>query len=173
MVKFDIPFTAIKLVAAITILLIGLILGRFFSKLVKKILKEVELNNIIKKEFKLDWPVEQFLVSFIRYLVYFVALVIALNQIGLAKIILYVILGGVLLFIVVFMILAIKDFIPNVVSGFLIQHRKLLKKGDKIKVKDIEGKVVDITLTEIQIKSGNEIIVVPNSVLSKEIIRKK
>ena len=130
-------------------------------------------NNIIKKEFKLDWPVEQFLVSFIRYLVYFVALVIALNQIGLAKIILYVILGGVLLFIVVFMILAIKDFIPNVVSGFLIQHRKLLKKGDKIKVKDIEGKVVDITLTEIQIKSGNEIIVVPNSVLSKEIIRKK
>ena len=173
MVKFDIPFTAIKLVAAITILLIGLILGRFFSKLVKKILKEVELNNIIKKEFKLDWPVEQFLVSFIRYLVYFVALVIALNQIGLAKIILYVILGGVLLFIVVFMILAIKDFIPNVVSGFLIQHRKLLKKGDKIKVKDIEGKVVDITLTEIQIKSGNEIIVVPNSVLSKEIIWKK
>jgi len=173
MVKFDIPFTAIKLVAAITILLIGLILGRFFSNLVKKILKEVELNNIIKKEFKLDWPVEQFLVSFIRYLVYFVALVIALNQIGLAKIILYVILGGVLLFIVVFMILAIKDFIPNVVSGFLIQHRKLLKKGDKIKVKDIEGKVVDITLTEIQIKSGNEIIVVPNSVLSKEIIRKK
>ena len=173
MVKFDIPFTAIKLVAAITILLIGLILGRFFSKLVKKILKEVELNNIIKKEFKLDWPVEQFLVSFIRYLVYFVALVIALNQIGLAKIILYVILGGVLLFIVVFMILAIKDFIPNVVSGFLIQHRKLLKKGDKIKVRDIEGKVVDITLTEIQIKSGNEIIVVPNSVLSKEIIWKK
>ena len=173
MVKFDIPFTAIKLVAAITILLIGLILGRFFSNLVKKILKEVELNNIIKKEFKLDWPVEQFLVSFIRYLVYFVALVIALNQIGLAKIILYVILGGVLLFIVVFMILAIKDFIPNVVSGFLIQHRKLLKKGDKIKVKDIEGKVVDITLTEIQIKSGNEIIVVPNSVLSKEIIWKK
>ena len=173
MVKFDIPFTAIKLVAAITILLIGLILGRFFSNLVKKILKEVELNNIIKKEFKLDWPIEQFLVSFIRYLVYFVALVIALNQIGLAKIILYVILGGVLLFIVVFMILAIKDFIPNVVSGFLIQHRKLLKKGDKIKVKDIEGKVVDITLTEIQIKSGNEIIVVPNSVLSKEIIWKK
>ena len=173
MVKFDIPFTAIKLVAAITILLIGLILGRFFSKLVKKILKEVELNNIIKKEFKLDWPVEQFLVSFIRYSVYFVALVIALNQIGLAKIILYVILGGVLLFIVVFMILAIKDFIPNVISGFLIQHRKLLKKGDKIKVKDIEGKVVDITLTEIQIKSGNEIIVVPNSVLSKEIIWKK
>ena len=173
MVKFDIPFTAIKLVAAITILLIGLILGRFFSKLVKKILKEVELNNIIKKEFKLDWPVEQFLVSFIRYLVYFVALVIALNQIGLAKIILYVILGGVLLFIVVFMILAIKDFIPNVVSGFLIQHRKLLKKGDKIKVRDIEGKVVDITLTEVQIKSGDEIIVVPNSVLSKEIIWKK
>lgn len=173
MVKFDVPFTAIKLVAAITILLIGLILGRFFSNLVKKILKEVELNNIIKKEFKLDWPVEQFLVSFIRYLVYFVALVIALNQIGLASIILYMILGVILLFIIIFIILATKDFIPNVVSGFLIQHRKLLKKGDKIKVKDIQGEVVNITLTEVQIKSGNEVIVIPNSVLSKEIIWKK
>lgn len=173
MVKLGVPFTAIKLVAAITILLIGLILGRFFSNLVKRILKEVELNNIIKKEFKLDWPVEQFLVSFIRYLVYFVALVIALNQIGLASIVLYIILGIVLLFIIIFIILATKDFIPNVVSGFLIQHRKLLKKGDKIKVRDIEGKVVNITLTEVQIKSGDEIIVIPNSVLSKEIIWKK
>jgi len=169
----DIPFTAIKLVASITILLIGLILGRFLSNLVKKILKEIELNNILKKELKLDWPIEQFLTSITKYLVYFIALIIALNQIGLTTTVLYIILAVILLFIVVFIILAIKDFIPNVINGFLIQHRKLLKEGEIVKIRDIEGKVEKITLTEIQIKSGNETIVIPNSILSKEIIRKK
>jgi len=172
MVSLDIPFTAIKLVASITILLIGLILGRFLSNLVKKVLKEIELNNIIKKELKLDWPIEQFLSSVSKYLVYFVALIIALNQLGLASTVLYIILGVILLFIVAFIILAIKDFIPNVISGFVIQHRKLLEKGEKVRIGDIEGKVEKITLTEVQIKSGDEVIVIPNSILSKKIIRK-
>ena len=85
---------------------------------------------------------------------------------------LYIILGVILLFIVAFIILAIKDFIPNVISGFVIQHRKLLEKGERVKIGDIEGKVEKISLTEVQIRSGEEVIVIPNSILSKEIIRK-
>ncbi|MAF51350.1 MAG: hypothetical protein CMH64_04645 [Nanoarchaeota archaeon] len=163
-----------KLVAAIAILLIGILFARFLSKLTNKILKEVKLNDILKEEFGIKLPLEEFFSRVIEYLIYFATIIMALNQLGLTTIILYIILVVILVIIIVLIILAFKDFMPNLTAGFYINQRKNFKKGDNIEVDTVMGKVLDINLVETKIKTkeGDEILV-PNSFLLKRSIRKK
>ena len=166
--------TFLNIVAAIIIILFGLIFGGFFGKLIKKILKELEVNRILKEQTKKRIPLEEFLSSLVKYVVYFIAVVMALNQLGLTTVILYVILIVVLVLLIAFVILAVKDFVPNFISGFFIHQKRSINVGDKIKVREIEGKVVDINLVETKIKTpSGDFVYIPNSMLTKELFVKK
>lgn len=164
----------IKLIAAIAVLLIGLIAARIISGIVKKVLFELELNRILKEQAGVKIPVEEFISSITKYLIYFIAVIWALAELGLQTIILYIILAIFLVIIVSFIVLAFKDFIPNITAGFFIHQKNIIKKGDLIKVKDIEGRVMSISLVETTIKINGDTVYIPNSVLTKnEIIKKK
>ncbi len=158
--------TLAKLVAAIVILLLGLLFGRFLSKLLSKILKEINLNLFLKDELKVNFPAEEFISRVVMYIIYFTALILALNQIGLTTTVLYTILITILVIIVILTALAFKDFVPNITAGFYIHHREHLKKGDNISVDNVKGKILDINLIETRIKTkeGDEVLV-PNSLL--------
>ena len=164
----------IKLIAAIAVLLIGLIAAGIISRVIKKVLHELELNRILKEQAGVKIPVEEFISSLTKYLIYFIAVIWALAELGLQTVILYIILVIVLTILVSFIVLAFKDFIPNITAGFFIHQKNLIKKGDIIKVKDIEGKVVSVDLVETKIKVNGDVVFMPNSVLTKhEIIKKK
>lgn len=164
----------IKLIAAIAVLLIGLIAARIISKVIKKVLHELELNRILKEQAGVKLPVEEFVSSLAKYLIYFIAVIWALAELGLQTAILYIILAIFLVILVSFIVLAFKDFIPNITAGFFIHQKNIIKKGDIIKVKDIEGKVISISLVETTIKVNGDTVYIPNSVLTKnEIIKKK
>lgn len=174
--QFEIITTSLilRLTAAIIILLIGFIIGRFVNKLLKKVLKELETDRILKEQASVKIPVEEFLSSTAKYLVYFIAIIMALNQLGITTVILQILLFVALVILVAFIILAVKDFIPNVLAGFFIYQKKVLKEGDKIKVNKIEGKVIHVNLVETRIKTkSNDIVHIPNSVLTKNILIKK
>jgi MscS family membrane protein len=137
-------------------------------------LKELNTNNILKESLGIKAPVEQFLSKGAYYLVIFVGAVMALNQLGLSTIILYIILGIVLVIIVGLVVLAFKDFVPNVFASFWIHQKRLIEEGEDIEIKDVEGKVIEITLTETKIETKDkEIVLIPNSLLLKEKIKKK
>ncbi|MBM3200720.1 mechanosensitive ion channel, partial [Candidatus Woesearchaeota archaeon] len=73
-----------------------------------------------------------------------------------------------------FIILAFKDFIPNITAGFFLHQKNMIKPGDVIKVKDIEGEVVSVSLVETILKVKDDTVYIPNSVLTKnEVIKKK
>ena len=113
--------------------------------------------------------------SLAKYLIYFIAVIFALDQIGLTTTVLNIILGVFLLIIVVFIILAFKDFIPNLISGLFIHQKRGLKDGDKINMDGINGIIEHISIIETRIKTKNgDIIFVPNSMLTKhKVIKKK
>ncbi|MBI4688550.1 MAG: mechanosensitive ion channel family protein [Nitrospirae bacterium] len=69
-------------------------------------------------------------------------------------------------------ILASRDEILNIFSGFELARSSLIKTGDYIKLESgEEGYVSDITLRNVQIKaSGGRIVLVPNSKLAKTTI---
>ena len=161
------------LVAAIAILLIGVLLARFFSKLIQKILKEIELNKILKTELGISLPIEEFISKFILYIIYFAAIILALDQLGLTTIVLYAILTIILIIIIVLIILAFKDFMPNLAAGIYLYQKKIIKEGDSVEFLQVKGIVTKIELieTKIKTKEGDEIYI-PNSLLIKTEIKK-
>ena len=163
----------IKLIASIAILLIGLIAARIISRIVKKVLNELEVNRILKEQAGVRLPIEESISTLTKYLVYSLAVIWALAELGLQTIILYIILTVFLVILVSFIVLAFKDFIPNITAGFFIHQKNIIKKGDTIKVKGIEGKVIMINMVETTLKVKGDTVYLPNSILTKNEITKK
>jgi small-conductance mechanosensitive channel len=164
----------VNLIAGIIILLIGLVVAAIVSKLLKRLLHELEVDKILKEQGGIKVPIEDILSTITKYLIYFIALIMALAQLGLEAVILYIILIVILLILVILIILAFKDFIPNFSAGFFIHQKGMIKKGDYIKINSTEGKVINVGLieTEIETKTGDRIYI-PNSILTKNRLIKK
>jgi small conductance mechanosensitive channel len=163
-----------KLIAAVLIVLIGIIIARFLNKLIYKILHNIEINKILKKQLKIRIPLEETIASLIKYFVYFVTIILAFNQLGITIITLHIILTAFLIFIIALFIISIKDFIPNLIAGFYIKQKSLIKENNKIKIDNIEGVIKEITLTETRIiTKQKDLILIPNSLLIKSKIIKK
>ena len=166
--------TAINLVAAIVILLIGLIIGRFLSNLTRKILNELELYRILKEQARIKIPLAQLISSTVKYASYFIAVVLALGQLGLKSFVLNAVLIIILIILIIFMILSLKDFVPNLIAGLFLYQKRSINPGEIIEVNHIEGEVLSVTLFETKIKTKNhEIVYIPNSVLTKSLVIKK
>ena len=164
-----------KLIIAVIVLLVGFIIGKLVGRLVQKVLHELELDNILKK-MGLKISLEGTLGMITAFLIYFIAIIMALNQLGLTTTILYILIGGAVLLILVSTILAVKDFIPNLIAGFFIHKKGYFKEGNKVKVKGLEGRIKKISLIETEIiTSKKDTIFIPNSSLVKTavIVKKK
>lgn len=158
-----------KMVIALVILLIGLIIGKIVGRIMHRVLREIGLNEIVKNAAKIKLDLEEAFSLFVTYFIYFVTVVTALRQMGLATIILDIISIMIIVIIVVAVFLGIKDFIPNMMSGVFIHQKKLIKEGDILKIKGVEGKIVYINLVETKVKTkSGDMIHIPNSVLTKE-----
>lgn len=157
-----------RIVIAVIIILIGFMIGKIVRKVIQRFLHEAELDKLMKKlDFK--GSVEEFLSRTLEYLVYFIAVIIAIDKLGLTITILYIISGAVLLFLIVAFFLGIKDFLPNLIAGIVLMKNNKVKKGQKIKVGSVEGKVINIDFIETKIKTKKgDIIYLPNSLLYKQ-----
>ncbi|MBN1544798.1 mechanosensitive ion channel family protein [Candidatus Woesearchaeota archaeon] len=157
-----------KFIVSIVILLIGFIIGKILGRLIFKFLHSFEVNETFSKLTGTTLKIEEIAETFTTYFIYFITIVIVLQQIGLASTILHMIAAGIIILIILSAFLGIKDFIPNAIAGFFMQSHKKFKMGQKIKVKGMQGKITDITLLETKIETKNgDIIFIPNSVLNK------
>ena len=162
--------TVIKIITSFLIL----ILGNVLSNILRKVLKEAEINKILAKQFKIKISVENYLVNIFKYLIYFAAAITVLNQLGIPTFILRIIFLVIVIIVIVFIVLAFKDWIPNLVSGFYIYKTQKIKTGDTIIMNGLTGKVKRINLIETKIiTKNNEVIFIPNSNITKyEIVKK-
>ncbi|MGM5485546.1 MAG: mechanosensitive ion channel domain-containing protein, partial [Nanobdellota archaeon] len=153
----------------------GLIFGKIIGKLIQKLLKDLKLDSTIRKGVGVNLPIEHTISTFITYFIYFIAIIMALNQLGLTTDVLNIISAAVMAIIILSIFLGIKDFIPNVMSGIVIHNKDFLHDGDRIKVDTIEGKITHINLIETKIETDSgDVINVPNSMLTKnKVIKKK
>ncbi|MBR9683367.1 mechanosensitive ion channel [Candidatus Woesearchaeota archaeon] len=162
-----------NIIGAIVVLLIGLIIGLIVKKLLRRILHEIELDKLVKRLGK-NYSLEKKISNLAAYLIYFFALVWSLNQLGITPIVLYIIGGAVLLLLVATFLIGIKDFIPNLIAGIVINRRDPWKKGKKIKVNGVEGTVEKIGWLEMEIKTKKgDKIYMPNSLLVKSKVLSK
>ncbi|MBT3720625.1 mechanosensitive ion channel [archaeon] len=164
----------LKMGFAILIFLVGFILGNISGKLLYKFLKEIEVNSILKNLTGLKLNLDHLISNIISYAIYFLALVAALEQLGIANIILYLLSAAVIIVILVSFFIAIRDFIPNLIAGFYLYSKEKLKDGCKIEVEDIKGTLLHVDLLHVRIKTKNgDIIYIPNSKVIKSKIKIK
>ena len=168
------PFLT-KLIVAVIILLIGFIIARIIASIVYKLLHEFELNNALEKAgIKLN--LEDIIKLFVIYLIYFIAIIWALTELGLSTIILNILFAAVIIVIIIAILLGIKDFIPNALAGLSMSKKGIIKEGDFIKFNGLEGTVKKINIVDTEVRTKKkEIIIVPNINLKKKavLIRKK
>ncbi|MFC1752922.1 mechanosensitive ion channel domain-containing protein [Thermoproteota archaeon] len=164
-----------KFLVSVIILLIGFIVGKLLGRLVFKFLHSLEINENLKNMTGVKIGFEEILEAFTTYFIYFITIVMVLQQLGLATTVLNMIAGGVIVIIILSTLLGVKDFIPNAVAGFVLQRKNFLQVGEVIKVKGMQGKIIKISLVETKIETKDkDIIFIPNSVLTKtEVIKVK
>ena len=157
-----------KSVIALIIIFIGFILGRIVSKFLERALHEIELNKLMKDATGLKISLEEVCEVIVRYFIYFIFIIMALNQIGITTIVLNMITGAIFILIILSIFLGIKDLVPNFIAGLVIHRKGFIKPGDKIKVNTTQGKIQKISLVQTSIKTKKgDIIFIPNSLLTK------
>ncbi len=162
-----------NVVTALVLLLIGFIAGRIIGKMMQKLLHEVDLDKSLKQA-GVKLSLEYFISRFIMYSIYFLAIILALEQLGINTFVFSVIALGIVVVIIISLVLAIKDFVPNLMAGLFIHRKNIVRDGDKVDVGGIKGVVVHVNLfeTKIRTKKG-ETVFIPNSTLVKERVVKK
>ncbi|HEV7310949.1 mechanosensitive ion channel family protein [Sphingopyxis sp.] len=136
--------------SAALILIIGLWLAFFLSKLVRK--KAIEHPRI-------DATLGTFLSMMIRYALIVLVLIIVLQQFGVQTTSLVAVLGASALAIG----LALQGTLTNVASGIMIAIIRPYHLGDFVEVNGKEGTVIDLDLFFTRLRSSDEqIILVPN-----------
>ena len=151
----------IKIIVFIIIILLGLVVSKFVHNLAKKIVKEFELSKVFRKaDIKLN---PDKIPLFSKYIVYILTAVIALNTVGITRIILYGVVVILLFFIIGYFLLSARNLIPNWFYGSKI--RKKYKVGDSIKCRNINGRIVHMNLVELQIKTKKEVVYIPYRLL--------
>lgn len=173
----EVPISGIlsTFIVAIVLLLVGFILAKIFGRMVYKFFHSFELNQSLEKLAGIKVSAEEIAGTFTTYFVYFVTIVMVLQQMGIATTILHMISAGVILIIILSTFLGVKDFIPNAIAGIFIEREKMIMVGETIKVKGITGKVKQINLVEtrLETKTG-DVVFVPNSAITKtEVIKIK
>ncbi|MBI4154563.1 mechanosensitive ion channel [Candidatus Woesearchaeota archaeon] len=172
--NFGLSQGVLKFGVVIVIILAGILIGRIIGRAIKRLTKEIELDKIIKDLLNVSLPLENLASKIVSWIIYFIAVLFALDQIGLGSTTLDIVLMFILVVITIILILSLKDFIPNIIAGFIIYSKGNIRKGIRLKVNNIRGTVISVSLLETKIKAGKEIIFIPNSILLKNrvIIRK-
>jgi len=136
---------------------------KYVIRFVKYIFSEIEAEKLNLSGFHSDWAMPTFsIVKFLLYAFMFVLIFPLLPGSGSD------IFKGVSVFIGILFSLGSSTAIANMVAGLVITYMRPFKIGDRIKIADVSGDVIEKSLLVTRIKTvKNEIITIPNaSVLS-------
>ncbi len=148
---------AIKIVAAILILIIGFWLINRITRLV---------NSFFDKR-RVDANVNSFFKTLVGTTLKIVLIIIILNFIGIQTTSIVALIGAAGLAIG----LALQGTLTNLAGGVMLLMFRPFKVGDIIEAQGKKGKVRDIQIfNTILVSENNKTIIIPNSILSNGII---
>ncbi len=158
-----------RFVLALTVFFAGFVFGKLSGKFVEKLLHEVELDSLFQNVLGLRVRIEHIAGVFVSYFIYFITMIMALDQLGIKTQILNLLSLAFLSVIVISIFLGIKDVVPNIIAGIMLHYKQLIKIGDSISFRNTRGEVVHTTLTETRIQTPKgDVIFIPNRLLVNE-----
>lgn len=148
-------------------IIIIVIITRYVVRFARYITKEIECERLTIPGFYPDWAKATF--NLLRLFLYAFMLVMIFPLFPSSD---TEIFKGVSVFIGVIFSLGSSSIIANIVAGMVITYMRPFKIGDRIKIGDLTGDVVEKSPFVTRIKTHkNEIITVPNSsILSSSVV---
>jgi len=131
-----------KILTGIVIFFLGLVFAYFTEKIISKLLKEIKIDEAVKK-IGFDIYLSEVIADLAKKVIWFVSLVLALNQMGILKIVTYIFAALIALILILGILIYIFDFFVN------LSKRKYIKAPNK-------------GLTETKIVRHGELMFVPH-----------
>lgn len=135
---------------AILIVMVGFLAGDKAELLVSEYLRGVKLPEV-----NIIGPI-------VRYTVVFIALLLALAQIGVAIGVLLIFLGGYLFAVVVFTAAATYQLLASGAAGLYLLLNQPFGIGDRVEIDDREGVVQEVDLFVTRIEENGREYIIPN-----------
>ena len=155
------------IVEGVIILLVGFILGFLAQKLLTKVFREIELNQLMGK-VGITTNLEKGVSLIVSYVIYLVFIVFFLDHLGIGNIVVYLVLGAVLMLLILTFIVGLKDVIPNLVAWLILHKDEKITVGRRVEVKEISGRVERIGYLETEIITEyGDTLYVPNTLFLK------
>ncbi|GAB2495849.1 mechanosensitive ion channel family protein [Algoriphagus taiwanensis] len=140
-------------------ILVIIIFMRYLIRFVRFIFREIELERLQVAGFHPDWAMPTY--NIVRFLLLAFTLVLIFPYLPGSD---SPIFKGVSVFVGVIFSLGSSSAITNMIAGLVITYMRPFKPGDRIKIADVQGDVVEKTILVTRIKTPkNEIITIPNS----------
>lgn len=132
---------------------------KYVLRMVRYIFREIEDEKLKIAGFHADWAMPTY--SIVRFLLYAFMFVLIFQYLPYSE---SNIFKGVSVFIGVLFSLGSSSAIANMVAGLVITYMRPFKIGDRIKIGDVTGDVVEKTLLVTRVRTvKNEVITIPNS----------
>jgi small-conductance mechanosensitive channel len=141
-------------------LIIGLVLGDKAKLHVSERLRSIKLPEV------------SVIPELVKYSIFYVAILIALGQLGVETMALVVLLGVYAFAIVIIALVAFWDLLRSGAAGIYLLLREPYSIGDRVRIEDNEGIVQEVDVFTTRIESEGEEYIVPNQkVFSSGIVR--
>jgi len=140
---------------------IVVILFTVFIRIFKVIAEQIKEGTIVIPGFYPDWAMSTF--SIVRFLLYAFMLVVIFPYLPGSS---TPIFQGVSVFLGLLVSLGSAGSISNIISGIVITYMRSFQLGDRIRVGDVEGDVIEKSMLVTRIKTvKEEEVTIPNSTM--------
>ncbi|MDR1723866.1 MAG: mechanosensitive ion channel family protein [Tannerella sp.] len=148
-------------------IIIIIIIIRYIIKFIRYLANEITQGDLVIPGFYPDWAHATY--NILRVLLYIFGLVMIFPLLPQSD---SSIFQGVSVFVGVVFSLGSTSVIGNVIAGLVITYMRPFKIGDRIKVGDVFGDIIEKTLFVVRVKTPKqEIITVPNqTILSSNVV---
>lgn len=140
-------------------ILVIVIFMRYLIRFTRFIFKEIEAEKLEISGFHADWAMPTY--NIVRFLLFAFTLVLIFPYLPGSD---SPIFKGVTVFVGVLFSLGSSSAVTNMIAGLVITYMRPFKPGDRIKIADVSGDVIEKTLLVTRIRTiKNEIITIPNA----------
>lgn len=152
------------------IFFVGVLVGKLVSKIIYRLLSEIELNTLVKKAIHRKVPLVYIISNIVKYLIYFSTFILLLNRLGITSTFFEIFGGAILFLLFVGLLISFKDFFPNFFASFGIC--KVIHVNDIIEYKKVRGKVVQLKIVYVVVENAqHDLIYVPYTELKRELFQ--
>ena len=131
----------------------------YFIRFVKYIFSEIESEKLQLPGFHTDWAMPTF--SIVRFILYAFMFVLIFPFLPGSDSLIF---RGVSVFVGLLISLGSSSAIGNIIAGLVITYMRPFKIGDRIRIGEIAGDVLEKTLLVTRVRTiKNEIVTIPNS----------